>query len=50
VLDDLDISLLKLEVGLDKGAATDIDAFYFDVKRIEIRPDAAIELAKREKM
>ena len=44
--DDLDISLTKLEVGMDIGEAIDINPIYFDVNKSDIRPDAALELAK----
>lgn len=43
---ELDLSLTKLEVGMDIGAAIDIAPIYFDVNKSDIRPDAAIELAK----
>jgi outer membrane protein OmpA-like peptidoglycan-associated protein len=46
VHDELELSLTKLEVGMDIGAAIDIQPIYFDVNKFNIRPDAAIELQK----
>ena len=46
VQSELDLSLTKLEVGMDIGKAIDIQPIYFDVNKYNIRPDAAIELQK----
>jgi outer membrane protein OmpA-like peptidoglycan-associated protein len=43
---ELDLSMTKLEVGMDIGEAININPIYFDVNKSNIRPDAAIELAK----
>lgn len=43
---ELDLSLTKLEVGMDIGTAIDINPIYFDVNKADIRPDAALELQK----
>lgn len=43
---ELDLSMTKLEVGMDIGTAIDIQPIYFDVNKYDIRPDAAIELQK----
>ena len=43
---DMDLSLTKLEVGMDIGKAININPIYFDVNKYNIRPDAAAELTK----
>ncbi len=42
----LDISLSKVEVGVDIGAVININPIYFDVDKSIIRKDAALELDK----
>ena len=44
--ESLDISLSKLEVGLDLAKMIDIKPIYFDLGKSNIRKDAAIELDK----
>jgi outer membrane protein OmpA-like peptidoglycan-associated protein len=46
VQSELDLSMTKLEVGMDIGTAIDIQPIYFDVNKYDIRTDASIELQK----
>jgi outer membrane protein OmpA-like peptidoglycan-associated protein/tetratricopeptide (TPR) repeat protein len=46
VHDKLDLSLDKLEVGMDLAKLIDIKPIYFDLNKFNIRKDAAIELEK----
>ncbi len=43
---DLNLTLEKMDVGVDLAKAIDLKPIYFDVNKYEIRPDAAIELDK----
>jgi outer membrane protein OmpA-like peptidoglycan-associated protein/tetratricopeptide (TPR) repeat protein len=43
---DMDLSLEKIEVGVDLSEVIDINPIYFDVNKSIIRPDAALELDK----
>jgi outer membrane protein OmpA-like peptidoglycan-associated protein/tetratricopeptide (TPR) repeat protein len=44
--EELDLSLTKIEEGLDLAKVFKINPIYFDVNKFNIRPDAAIELGK----
>jgi outer membrane protein OmpA-like peptidoglycan-associated protein/tetratricopeptide (TPR) repeat protein len=44
--EELDLSLTKIEEGLDLAKVFKINPIYFDVNKFNIRPDAAIELDK----
>ncbi|MEI6021361.1 MAG: OmpA family protein, partial [Bacteroidota bacterium] len=44
--ENLDISLAKIEVGIDIGALVNLKPIYFDVDKSNIRKDAAVELDK----
>lgn len=44
--EELDLSLIKIEQGLDLAKVFKINPIYFDVNKFNIRPDAAIELDK----
>ena len=46
VSDELDLSLNKMDVGLDLAKAIDLKPIYFDLGKFNIRPDVAIELDK----
>ena len=46
VHEELDLSLIKIEQGLDLAKVFKINPIYFDVNKFNIRPDAAIELDK----
>jgi outer membrane protein OmpA-like peptidoglycan-associated protein len=46
VLEDLQIKLEKIEIGLDLTKVIDIKPIYFDLGKYKIRPDAATELDK----
>jgi outer membrane protein OmpA-like peptidoglycan-associated protein len=46
VHEELDLSLTKIEQGLDLAKVFKINPIYFDVNKFNIRPDAAIELDK----
>lgn len=44
--EELDLSLTKIEEGMDLAKVFKINPIYFDVNKFNIRPDAAIELDK----
>ena len=44
--EELDLSLIKIEEGMDLAKVFKINPIYFDVNKFNIRPDAAIELDK----
>jgi len=46
VHNNMDLSLVKLEVGMDIGKAININPIYFDLNKFNIRPDAQVELQK----
>jgi outer membrane protein OmpA-like peptidoglycan-associated protein len=46
VHEELDLSLTKIEEGMDLAKVFKINPIYFDVNKFNIRPDAAIELDK----
>jgi outer membrane protein OmpA-like peptidoglycan-associated protein len=46
VHETLDLTLDKIDVGLDLASIIDINPIYFDLGKYAIRPDAAIELDK----
>ena len=46
VHEEIDITLTKIDVGLDLGKLVDLNPIYFDLNSHSIRPDAAAELDK----
>ncbi len=43
---DLNLSLEKMDIGMDLAKAIDLKPIYFDLGKFDIRPDAAVELDK----
>lgn len=46
VSDELNMTMQKMDVGVDLAKAIDLKPIYFDVAKYAIRPDAAVELDK----